>query len=173
MADGQYFTPLVVQVVSATSDQSPILSNLFQLYLHDFSEFVDLEPGADGRFRDERLLSHWHEVDRHPYQILVSGKLAGFALIKQGSEISDDPDIWDMAEFFILRGRRRLGIGMKAAHELWRKYPGHWEIRVRERNKGAVAFWAKTIKAYPGRPRPSEGFQKEGVLWRLFSFDTG
>ncbi|MEW6188073.1 MAG: GNAT family N-acetyltransferase [Thermodesulfobacteriota bacterium] len=173
MADFQYFTPLVVQVLPATADQAPILANLFQLYMHDFSEFVELEPGADGRFREERLISYWQEADRHPYLVLVSGNLAGFALIKEGSEISGAPGVWDMAEFFILRGRRRLGIGMKAALELWKKHPGEWEIRVRERNNGAIAFWAGAVKAFSGRTTPPKIFHKEGIGWQVFSFKTG
>ncbi|HSE21540.1 MAG TPA: hypothetical protein VLB68_07760 [Pyrinomonadaceae bacterium] len=39
-----------IEVIPATSEQRPILANLFELYAHDFSEFYDLELGADGRF---------------------------------------------------------------------------------------------------------------------------
>src|SRR5215212_478663 len=116
-----------VEVVPALPEQEPILANLLELYAHDFSEFVDLKLGADGRFGYERLPLYWTEPERHPFLFTSDGHLAGFAFVRRGSEISGDADVWDMAEFFIVRGLRRLGLGMKAAQEVWRKFPGRWE----------------------------------------------
>jgi hypothetical protein len=39
-----------VEVIPAVPAQAPILANLVDLYLHDFSEFRPLEIGDDGRF---------------------------------------------------------------------------------------------------------------------------
>jgi hypothetical protein len=42
----------------------------------------------------------------HLFYLLVvepSGRLAGFALVKRGSEITGDEYVWDMAEFFVVR----------------------------------------------------------------------
>ena len=47
-----------IAVIPATSEQRPILANLLELYAHDFSEFYDLELGADGRFGYKHLTEY-------------------------------------------------------------------------------------------------------------------
>ncbi|MBI4763619.1 MAG: GNAT family N-acetyltransferase [Deltaproteobacteria bacterium] len=170
MSDSRYFFPVLVEIIPAKADQEPILANLMEFYAHDFSEFVELELGPDGRFGYNSLSLYWKEPGRYPFLIKAGGTLAGFALIQEGPGISGGDPVWDMAEFFIIRGRRRRGIGMKAAHELWRRFPGKWEVRVRERNRGAKEFWAGAIAAFTGQIVPPTAFQKNGVLWQVFSF---
>src|SRR5450631_4195545 len=106
-----------VEVVPATLEQQPILANLLQLYAHDFSEFHDVDLGPDGRFVYASLPLYWSEPDRHPFLVRVDGRLAGFVLVKRGSEVSGDKTAWDMAEFFVIRGCRRRGIGTQIARD--------------------------------------------------------
>src|SRR5579862_2852405 len=95
-----------LEVIPAALQQETILANLLELYAHDFSEFHEIELGEDGRFGYMHLPLYWREPNRHPFLVRVDGKLAGFVLVKQTSEA-----VWDMAEFFIVRGYRRRGIG--------------------------------------------------------------
>ncbi len=118
MADSQYFIPTLIEVIPAPAEQEPILANLLELYAHDFSEYMELELGPDGRFGYEHLPLYWKEDGRHPLLIKVSGSLAGFALVSMGSRISGAENVRDMTEFFIIRGRRRLGVGTKAAQAI-------------------------------------------------------
>ena len=157
----------------ATPQQAPILANLLQLYAHDFSELIDLELGSDGRFGYEQLPLYWTEAGRHPLLITADGRWAGFALVKRGSEVagvSAGADVWDMTEFFIVRGRRRSGLGMAAAHAVWRRFPGAWEVRVRERNLAAVGFWQRTVETFVGASVAAIPFESEGEPWRVFCF---
>ncbi|HEV7220531.1 MAG TPA: GNAT family N-acetyltransferase [Terriglobales bacterium] len=108
--------PVHVEVVPARPEQQTIMANLLELYAHDFSEFHDVAIGADGRFGYEPLRLYWSEPGRYPFLVWVDGKLAGFVLVKRGSEFSGSEDIWDMAEFFVLRGYRRRGIGTQVGH---------------------------------------------------------
>src|SRR5215216_5736691 len=117
-----------VAIIPALEEQEPILANLLELYAHDFSEFIDLRLGADGRFGYRYLPLYWKEPDRYPFLIMVNDQLAGFVFVRRGSEISNDTDVWDMAEFFIVRGYRRRGIGTEVAHKIWRNFPGKWEV---------------------------------------------
>jgi hypothetical protein len=94
-----------VDLIPAKPDQEPILANLLELYLHDFSEFHHLEIGPDGRFGYPNLHLYWNNPDRHAFLIQVNGKLAGFALIKKEPDTPSGQSAWDMAEFFILRMR--------------------------------------------------------------------
>src|SRR3954470_8547523 len=87
-----------VEVVPALIEQEQILSNLLELYAHDFSEVMDLKLGPDGRFGYEQLRLYWTEPDRYPFLILVNGDLAGFVFVQRGSQISAEMDVWDVAE---------------------------------------------------------------------------
>ena len=159
-----------IQVIPATPDQASTLANLIELYAHDFSEFQHLELGEDGRFGYNSLPLYWREPGRHPFLVRVDGKLAGLVLVKQGSEISDDQSVWDMAEFFIVRGYRRRGIGTGIAHGVWRQFPGLWEVRVMESNHAAHRFWERAVSLFAGVASPSVRVDRGGKRWHVFSF---
>jgi predicted acetyltransferase len=53
-----------------------------------------------------------------------------------------------MAEFFITRPRRRLGIGQTAVKLILSRFAGRWEITEYLRNAGAVSFWRRVVAAY-------------------------
>ena len=161
-----------IEVVPAGPEQQPILANLLELYVYDFSEFHNLEIGDDGRFGYCFLPLYWSEPDRHPFLLKIEGKLAGLVLVKRGSEVSGDATIWDMAEFFVLRGCRRRGIGSQAAREVWRRFPGMWEVRVMPANVSAVRFWAEAIATFTGEEIHPVSVEKDGRCWILFSFDS-
>jgi predicted acetyltransferase len=161
-----------IQVIPAALEQEPILANLLELYAHDFTDFYDLELGADGRFGYTGLSLYWSEPHRHPFLIWVNGKLTGFVLVKKGSEFSGDPAVWDMAEFFVIRRYRRHGIGTQVAHEVWKRFPGPWEVRVMQANVPANHFWARAISTFAGSAVPSGPIEKDGKSWDLFAFQS-
>jgi predicted acetyltransferase len=164
-----------LEVIPATPEQAPILANLIELYAHDFSEFLPIDVGEDGRFGYPTLPLYWSEPDwrpsdRRPFLIRIDGKLAGFALIQNGSEVYDNPAVWDMAEFFILRRYRRHGTGTKAAHTLWALFPGPWEVRVMQSNVAAQPFWARAIESFAGVAIPPVRVERGERRLLLFSF---
>jgi predicted acetyltransferase len=53
-----------------------------------------------------------------------------------------------MAEFFIARTRRRLGIGQMAVQLILSRFAGRWEITEYLRNDGAVNFWRRVVASY-------------------------
>ena len=161
-----------VEVVSARPEQESILANLLELYAHDFSEFHGVELGDDGRFGYKHLALYWSEPGRYPFLIKVDGRLAGLALVKRGSEVSRRADVWDMGEFFIVRGFRRRGIGMKAAHQVWRKFLGSWEVRVMESNRAALPFWQRAVAAFQGEAIQPARIEKDGESWYVFEFES-
>ena len=155
-----------VEVIPATADQESILANLLELYVHDFSEFTEVDLRADGRFGYPSLALYWGESARHPFLIRVDGKLAGLALV------CSNRSTWDMAEFFVVRGFRRRGVGMEAAQDVWRQLPGRWQIRVMESNAPARRFWERAIARFVGREIPSMRVEKAGKGWDVFSFES-
>ena len=163
---------MLIELVRAAPEQESTLANLLELYAHDFSEFHRLELGPDGRFGYKNLSLYWSEPGRHPFLILVDGRLAGLALVKHGSEISGNQAVWDVAEFFIVRAYRRHGIGMKIAHEVWRRFPGPWEVRVMAANRTALNFWRCAIAAFNGEAIRPARIKKNDRWWYVFAFDT-
>jgi predicted acetyltransferase len=161
-----------IKVIPAQAEQSAVMANLLELYAHDFSEFHEVHLGEDGRFGYPSLPMYWSDPQRFPFLIRIDGRLAGLALVKRGSEVSGRSAVWDMAEFFVTRGFRRHGVGMQAAHEVWRRFPGPWEVRVMQSNLSAQAFWAAAISAFVGETNLPTRFEKGGDSWSVFSFDS-
>ncbi len=161
-----------IELVRAAPEQESILANLLELYAHDFSEFHPLELGADGRFGYKHLPLYWNDPDRYPFLIKVDGRLAGLALVKRGSEVSDRKAVWDVGEFFVVRAYRRKGIGMKVAHEMWRRFPGPWEVRVMQSNRPALHFWERAITNFNnGEAIHPARIEKNDECWYLFAFE--
>jgi predicted acetyltransferase len=142
-----------VEVIVASAGQKGALDNLFQLYVHDFSEHWagtdDGDLGDDGRFEPYRHLdSYWDDESRVPLLIRADKRLAGFALLNQHSQTGQGVDR-NMAEFFIARKHRRSGVGTAAVHAILVRYPGVWEIAVARRNVAAAAFWRRAVEHHP------------------------
>jgi predicted acetyltransferase len=157
----------------ANSEEAPQLANLLELYTHDLSDVFKLDVGTDGRFGYAKLPLYFSEPERRfPFLVRIAGRLAGFALINRGSPVSDDPDVLDMAEFFILRRYRRAGVGARAAALLWNRHPASWVVRVSAGNTAGRAFWTPTIANY-SRGRYEET-QRPGTPhgWHVFQFSS-
>ena len=165
-------TPEGPELVPATAEQEPVIANMLELYAHDFSEFHAIELGPDGRFGYPNLPLYWKEPGRYAFLVKMDGHLAGFVLVKRGSQLSKSDAIWDMAEFFVIRGYRRRGIGTKIAHEVWKRFPGLWEIRVMHSNHAARMFWELAIARFGGSPRRFVHGEDPGELWDVFSFQS-
>jgi predicted acetyltransferase len=66
--------------------------------------------------------------------------------------------------FFVARGARRAGIGLRAAREVVTRHPGRWEVAFQDDNEVAVQFWRRVAaeiageawteerRAVPGQP---------------------
>ena len=154
-------------------DAEPVLRNLFELYAHDFSEYLSLDLQPSGRF-DVGVGDAWWISEGHfPFFILYKGKLVGFALVRRGSRVTKARDVMDIAEFFVVRGARRKRIGLHAVHTLFRRFPGPWEIRVRPSNVPAIRFWARVAETWRGGPTSRSDVSSEGVDWHVFRLDHG
>ena len=162
-----------IQVTRAALDQEPVLANLLELYCHDFSEMIELNLGKDGRFGYPNLPLYWTDPNRVPLLVTVDGNLAGFVLLCRGSVISGDPQVWDVAEFFIVRGCRRCGTGTAVAHKVWRMFPGRWEVRVMKSNHAALEFWKRAVSAFTGNAAQPALVEKAGKKYHVFSFISG
>ena len=161
-----------VELSLATIEERLALSNLYQLYVHDFTDFIAMELGRDGRFVYDPLPSYWTEPNRFPHFISADGQLVGFSLVKKGADFSGDSQIWDMAEFFVIRGARRRGIGYSAAVQTWERFPGPWEVRVMTTNEPALQFWKRAISRFKGETTEPVLVTKADETRWIFLFDS-
>jgi predicted acetyltransferase len=162
-----------VLLVQATEADSMLLSNLLELYTHDLSAvFPAVELRDDGRYGYPKLPLYWSEPKRRfAFLVRVADRTAGFALVTRGSPASADPDVFDLAEFFILRRYRRSGAGRAAVQQLLRALPGSWTVRVSERNIDALPFWARVMRDSGRNVVESRLHPDTADAWRVYSFD--
>ncbi|HEY6080924.1 MAG TPA: hypothetical protein VIW29_19050 [Polyangiaceae bacterium] len=160
-----------VTIEAALPADAALLGNLLELYIHDLSEAFAIAPGPDGRFGYPKLPLYWSEPEkRFPFLIRAGGKTVGFAFVTRGSPASDNPDVLDVAEFFVIRGQRRSGCGRRAAALLFDRLPGRWIVRVSEGNRGGMPFWESVISAYTRGHFSQSRRRGSPHAWRDFSF---
>ena len=152
--------------------QRPMFDSLFQLYLYDFSEHTALggqwgELDENGRFDySPGIDSYFEERDRVPLLIRADGNIAGFALLHRWSAL-DRPLDRAVAKFFVLRKYRQARVGTRAAHLVFRRYPGRWEIAVADYNPEALMFWRSAVRSLgvPGvEERAGDGRRWSGTV---------
>ena len=161
-----------IEVLPATPEEEPVLENLLELYVYEFSELLGIDAGEDGRFGYPHLSLYWSEPARYPFLVRVDGKLAGFVLVKKGDGVAGCGVVWDVAEFFVLRAYRRRGVGTRVAHDVWRRFPGPWEVRVMEENAPAQRFWAAAVVKFRGESASPVPVEKDGRWWQVFTFES-
>jgi predicted acetyltransferase len=140
-----------IELVEAGPQLRPVIENLMQFYIHDFSDFLvhgnRKTLGEDGRFFDYPLDPYWRDAGRMALLIRSNGLLAGFALVNDQGHTDAATD-FNMAEFFITRGHRRGGTGTAAAQAIFARRPGRWEVAVARRNTPALPFWRRAIEGF-------------------------
>lgn len=140
-----------IETAIASASDEPALSRLMQLYAYDFSEFMGFEVGDDGLFDvGNRLTRSWTEPGHNVLWCRVDGRPAGFMIVDERSRITGDPEVMDMAQFFVMRKYRRQGVGAVCAAQAFDRYPKKWEIREEATNTAAATFWRRVVDRYTG-----------------------
>ena len=160
-----------VEAVPAEETDEPTLRNLLQLYLHDLSEFESIEVSDEGEFRYPYLSNYWAEPGRYAYLLMVDDALAGFALVKSGSELVGDDWAKELAEFFVLRKYRHKGVGRTVATHLFAMFPGPWVVAVIQQNRDAAQFWDHVISGSAVRELNKVAINDGKRDWVVFQFE--
>lgn len=127
-------------------EDKSVLANLFQLYLHDHSEYDGEDVNEHGLFGYKYLDHYWVDEGRHPFVIRVGGRIAGFAIVC----LLEASDSYEMAEFFVMRNYRRSGVGRAAAVKVFDMFSGKWSVAQMPDNLPSQSFWRKVIGDYTG-----------------------
>ena len=104
-------SPSNIEIIAASLEKKPIIAQLYELYTYEMTDLADFDINDNGYYGYKELPLYWNDSNKHPYLVWVNKKLAGFVLVQKGSPIDANPDVWDIAEFFIMRKFRKKGIG--------------------------------------------------------------
>lgn len=142
---------MAIELVEVTPDLKHVLAALFGQYQYDFTEFTGEDVGEDGRFAADSLDRYFSgDPARFAFLLRIDGKWAGLTLLHRGAFLVDDPEMMDIAEFFVMRKYRRCGAGEAMARAVFDRFPGRWEVREIAANLPAQAFWRAIIGRYTG-----------------------
>lgn len=105
--------------------------------------------GEVGHSEPDQLTRWFADSSAHLLLILKAREPAGFAMVARGGPTLGRPPVdYRMAEFFIARPQRRLGVGRSAVPLILDRFAGRWEIVEYQRNPGAVSFWRRVVAQY-------------------------
>jgi [ribosomal protein S5]-alanine N-acetyltransferase len=127
------------------------IQGVYRDYLDDLAPDTGVFPvlGEVGHREPDQILRWFGDPNAFPLIILKAAEPVGFAMVARPSPSAAKPLIdYRMAEFFIARTRRRLGIGQIAVQLILSRFAGRWEITEYLRNAGAVSFWRRVVAAY-------------------------
>jgi predicted acetyltransferase len=127
------------------------IQSVYREYLDDLNPGTGLFPklGEVGH-RESDLIAHWFgDANTFPLVILRGEEPVGFARVLRVVSGASQPHAdYRMAEFFVTRARRRLGIGRTAVQLILSRFAGRWEISEYLRNTAAVSFWRRVVANY-------------------------
>jgi predicted acetyltransferase len=143
---------VAVRDARATGPDRAWIESVYREYLDDLSSpNTGLFPslGEVGHGTAEQFGRWYADRNVQILTILRGATPAGFAVVAPGERLGAPPHPdFRMAEFFIARAMRRLGVGAAAAPLIFDRFAGRWEILEHSRNRLAVGFWRKVVARY-------------------------
>jgi predicted acetyltransferase len=128
------------------------IQSVYREYLDDLAPDTGVFPvlGEVGHREPDQILRWFGDPNVFPLVILKSEQPVGFAMVARAppSAAAKLRIDYRMAEFFITRARRRLGIGATAVQLILSRFAGRWEITEYLRNVAAVSFWRQVVATY-------------------------
>jgi predicted acetyltransferase len=126
------------------------IQSVYRDYLDDLNPGTGLFPalGEIGH-REPDQIAHWFgDPNTFPLVIVKGSEPVGFARVLRAAGAAQPRIDYRMAEFFVTRTRRRLGIGQMAVQLILSRFAGRWEISEYLRNTAAVSFWRRVVASY-------------------------
>ena len=132
------------------------LWNMVQKYFYELSAIYDMEMDAAGNYEYRYFDSYFEQPGRTALFICHDRTRIGFALINNFSCLGDSIE-YAVAEFTIFPRYRHRHFAAEAVRQLFRTYPGKWEIKYSRRNPAAETLWKNAAREYaPGVSRYGE-----------------
>jgi predicted acetyltransferase len=126
------------------------IQSVYRDYLDDLNPGTGIFPrlGEIGH-REPDQIAHWFgDPNTFPLLIMRGDEPVGFARVLRVLVMQEPRIDYRLAEFFVARARRRLGIGQTAVQLILSRFAGRWEITEYLRNAAAVSFWRRVVGSY-------------------------
>lgn len=153
-------TPPEVSVRPATPADHPVLERLWLMFRHDMADVDGRLPLPDGTYHGDRLaVALGGDPDWAPYLLASGERPVGLAFVRG---LTGPVNV--LNSFFVVRGARRAGHGLRAVQDVVARHAGRWEVAFQEQNAKAVCFWRRVAgeiagtswneerRPVPGRP---------------------
>ncbi len=134
-----------MELFRAQPKDSSLITRLLELYVYDFTEYMDFDVDEEGLFHypfEDYFTKPHHWI----YLMRVNEKIMGFAFVLERLD-DQNKSCFTIQEFFILKKYRKMGIGQTIASMIFSLHPGSWLIYQSKNNIPAQVFWRKVIAA--------------------------
>lgn len=150
-----------LRIVKAGASEADVVERLLQFMLYEGGG----DPGPDGRINWAEPLERYFTGQGHvPLLFREDDQLVGFSLVilnhrPTGPDGKSRTEASFIDEFYIVRPRRRQGLGTRALDMILDRYPGRW-MTTTWAGGGGEGFWHYVVMERPevsGREyRPDE-----------------
>lgn len=128
------------------------IEGVYRDYLDDLAPLnTGIFPilGEIGHREPDQLTRWFADSSAKILTVCKSAAPVGFAMVAPGRRLPGRAPVdFHMAEFFIAREHRRLGIGQGAIALIFDRFAGRWEVQEYLRNPSAVKFWRRVVSDY-------------------------
>jgi predicted acetyltransferase len=143
MSDSE-MTSTQVEVCPQNVRDKSVIWNLFQFYCYDTSVEDNYDVEKDGLFSlsADYFRQYWEAPRWSAHLLRVDGAIAGFVLIEPSEELADAQEL---ADLFILKRYRRMGIGLQVVRHFMRSRISPWTVTVLREWGDATRFWDRVL----------------------------
>ncbi len=161
-----------IRLKKVSIEDKQVLSNLLELYQYDFSEFDNEDLNEHGLYGYKYLDHYWTEPGRHPFFIKVDNSIAGFILVNDFCYLCEPGEANSIAEFFVMKKYRRIGVGQHAAKIVFDLFPGKWEVVQHPENIPSMEFWERVVAEltrdeYRKCEAVTEGWTGQALIFKI------
>lgn len=135
-----------------------ILENLFQLYIHDISYYLQWDVDEKGRFFAYSLSEWLDNKDNFGYLVYSAEKLCGFVMVDREFKVLNGSGALNLSEIFILNSYKNKGLATSVLNEVFARHKACWEVRPVFNSENAVKFWEHYFN--------KSGFESKLVEWK-------
>ncbi|MCM3132721.1 GNAT family N-acetyltransferase [Paenibacillus polysaccharolyticus] len=144
----------IQQITDTTKEQ---FENLFNYYLYELSAYSQEDIGTKGTFEMEDISPYYKDERLYPYFITCNEKIVGFILVTSPPYVANEVD-YSVQELFVLPKYRGSNIAKDAVMQIFKLYPGRYEVGMFKSNLKAVKFWTKLISTLDVSVSVEDGF---------------